>query len=94
MAREDDDPGGDDTVNAEAEADATVTHPAKTSTEDAGILLRRSFPVSKMSHNLAADSNSGVFTPDGAISCENGDFPPSSFPKTFSSLLQGASRGS
>ena len=40
VAREDDDPGGDDTVNAEAEADATVTHPAKTSTEDAGILLR------------------------------------------------------
>ena len=40
VVREDDDPDGDDTVNAEAEADATVTHPANTSTEHAGILLR------------------------------------------------------
>lgn len=89
---------GDETVNAAAEADATVTHPASTSTEAAGILLGglplcRSVPVSKMSHALAANSNSAVFTPADAISRENGDFPPSSFPKTFSLLLQGASRG-
>ena len=77
---EDDDPGGDDTVSAEAEAEAIVTHPANTSREVAGILLGglplcRSVPVSKMAHTLAADSNSAVFPPADAISCENGDFP-------------------
>ena len=55
MDGEDDDPCGDDTVNAEAEAEAKVTHPANTSREVAGILLggislRRSVPVSKMAH--------------------------------------------
>ena len=36
---EDDDPGGDETVNAEAEADAKVAHPASTSRDCAVILL-------------------------------------------------------
>ena len=36
---EDDDPGGDETVNAEAEADANVAHPASTIRDCAVILL-------------------------------------------------------
>ena len=36
---DDDDPGGDDTVNAEAEADAKVAHPASTIRDCALILL-------------------------------------------------------
>lgn len=36
---EDDDPGGDETVNAEAEADAKVAHPTRTIRDCALILL-------------------------------------------------------
>ena len=95
---EDDDPGGDETVNAEAEADAKVAQPASTSRNCALILLCdlllllwwRIVPVGRKSHPLGADTRAAVFTPAAdAISCENGEFPPSSFRKTFSSFLQG-----
>ena len=77
---EDGDPGGDETVNAEAEADAAVTQPANTINAVADIFLGalpvcRSAPISKTSHLLAADSISAVFTAADAISSGNGDFP-------------------